>query len=153
MANPTTTAQRVFDIAMGLMDEVNESTGATDTSDTKEYKVRTLLILNALRGELFPYSDTFQAEEPGKRPILAVIQAFEDVIGMDDYICQSVMPYGLAAHLLLDENPSAASFFMQRYEEMRSNLAKGIPAVSEPIEDVYGSGGMSHPYNDFSRWG
>jgi hypothetical protein len=151
MANPITTAQRVFDIAMGLMDEVNESNGATDTSDTKEYKVRTLLILNALRGELFPYSDTFQAEEPGKRPILAVIQTFEDVIGMDDFVCQSVMPYGLAAHLLLDENPSAASFFMQRYEEMRANLEKGIPTVSEAIEDVYG--GAYHPYNHFSRWG
>lgn len=152
MATPTTTAQRVFDIAMGLMDEVNESTGNTDTSDTREYKVRTLFILNALRGELFPYSDTFSVEEPGKRPILAVIQTFTDVIGMDDFICQTVMPYGLAAHLLLDENPSAASFFMQRYEELREQLAKGFPGVSEPIEDVYG-GGMSHPYNDFARWG
>ena len=151
MAAPTTTAQRVFDIAMGLMDEVNESTGNTDTSDTREYKVRTLFILNALRGELFPFSDTFFVEEPGKRPILAVIQTFADVIGMDDYICQSVLPYGLAAHLLLDENPASASFFMQRYEEMKVNLAKGIPSVSESIEDVYG--GASHPYNHFSAWG
>lgn len=151
MATPTTTAQRVFDIAMGLMDEVNESTGSTDTSDTREYKVRTLFILNALRGELFPYSDTFAVEEPGKRPILAVIQDFADIIGMDDYICQSVLPYGLAAHLLLDENPSAASFFMQRYDEMKLNLAKGIPSASEAIEDVYG--GNFHPYNHFSRWG
>lgn len=151
MATPTTTAQRVFDIAMGLMDEVNESTGNTDTSDTREYKVRTLLILNALRGELFPYSDTFSIEEPGKRPILAVIQDFRDVIGMDDFVCQSVMPYGLAAHLLLDENPSAASFFMQRYEELKANLAKGFPSASEAIEDVYGS--ITHPYNHFAEWG
>lgn len=150
MATPTTTAQRVFDIAMGLMDEVNESTGNTDTSDTKEYKVRTLFILNALRGELFPFSDTFQVEEPGKRPILTVIRNFTEVIGMDDFICQSVLPYGLAAHLLLDENPSAASFFMQRYEELKASLAKGIPSASEAIEDVYGS--ISHPYNHFAEW-
>ena len=84
MANPTTTAQRVFDLAMGLMDEVNETSGGTDDADPREYKVRTLLILNALRGELFPYSDTYAAEEPGKRPILAVIQSFDQVIGMDD---------------------------------------------------------------------
>ena len=151
MANPTTTAQRVFDITMGLIDEVNESNGATDTADTKEYKVRTLFILNALRGELYPRSDTFAIEEPGNRPILPVIQKFTDIIGMDDYICQTVMPYGLAAHLLLDENPSAAGFFMQRYEEMRDNLAKGLPSASEPIEDVYS--GNYHPYNDFARWG
>lgn len=149
MANPTTTAQRVFDLAMGLMDEVNETSGGTDDADTREYKVRTLLILNALRGELFPYSDTYAAEEPGKRPILAVIQSFDQVIGMDDYICQSVLPYGLAAQLLLDENPDSASFFQQRYEEMRMNLAKGLPKQSESISDVYG---IVSPYNEFSRW-
>ena len=148
MANPTTTAQRVFDLAMGLMDEVNETSGGTDDADTREYKVRTLLILNALRGELFPYSDTYAAEEPGKRPILAVIQSFDQVIGMDDYICQSVLPYGLAAQLLLDENPDSASFFQQRYEEMRMNLAKGLPQQSESISDVYG---IVSPYNEFSR--
>lgn len=149
MANPTTTAQRVFDLAMGLMDEVNETSGGTDDADTREYKVRTLLILNALRGELFPYSDTYAAEEPGKRPILAVIQSFDQVIGMDDYICQSVLPYGLAAQLLLDENPDSASFFQQRYKEMRMNLAKGLPQQSESISDVYG---IVSPYNEFSRW-
>lgn len=149
MANPTTTAQRVFDLAMGLMDEVNETSGGTDDADTREYKVRTLLILNALRGELFPYSDTYAAEEPGKRPILAVIQSFDQVIGMDDYICQSVLPYGLAAQLLLDENPDSASFFQQRYEELKMNLAKGLPQQSESISDVYG---IVSPYNEFSRW-
>lgn len=151
MATPTTTAQRVFDLAMGLMAEVNETTGATDTSDTKEYKVRTLFILNVLQGELYPYSDTFLATEVGKRPILPVIDSFDSVIGMDDYVCQSVMPYGLAAHLQLDENTANASFFMQRYEEMRDKLTRGLPQASEPIENVYG--GTCHPYNDFSRWG
>lgn len=150
MAEPTTTAQDIFDLAMGLMDEVNESSGATDTSDTKEYKVRTLFILNVLRGELYPYSDTYDIETTGKRPILYPIEEFDDVIQMDDYICQSVMPYGLAAHLLLDENQQAANFFQQRYEELRNNLSRGIPATSEDIEDVYG--GNYHPYNNFARW-
>lgn len=149
MAEPTTTAQRVFDLAMGLMSEVNETSGSTDDADTREYKVRTLLILNALRGELFPYSDTYAAEEPGKRPILAVIQSFDQVIGMDDYICQSVLPYGLAAQLLLDENANVANFFQQRYEELRMNLANGFPKQSESISDVYG---IVSPYNEFSRW-
>lgn len=151
MAEPTTTAQRVFDHAMALMDEVNESSGATDTSDTREYKVRTLLILNTLRGELFPYSDTFAVTEEGKRPIVQVISDFTDVIQMDDYICQTVLPYGLAAQLLMDENPTAASFLQQRYEELRNGLAKGLPQSAAAIEDVYGVTGY-HPYNDFARW-
>lgn len=144
-----TTAQNVFDAAMGLIDEVNESSGATDTSDTREYKLRTLFILNILRGELYPYSDTYIHHSPaGLRPIAALIENFEDDIDLDDYICQTVMPYGLAAHLMLDENPSAASYFNQRYDELKAGLARGLPAVSEEIEDVYG--GLR--YNEFAYW-
>lgn len=148
-----TNAQRVFDLTMGLIDEINETTGATDTPDTKEYKNRTLFILNVLRGELYPYSDTYDTEgEAGVRPIARVIQDFTSGIDLDDYICQSVMPYGLAAHLLLDENPSAAGFFQQRYDELKEKLARGLPGVSEDIVDVYGPNGGLFPYNEFSRW-
>ena len=128
-----TTAQRVFDLTMALMDEMSE-TGATDTADTTEYKNRTLNILNVLRGELYPYSDTYLDDESGKRPIAVVIQNFTDEIALDDYICQSILPYGLAAHLLLDENPSSASFFQQKYDELKVGLARGMPKTSEDIE-------------------
>ena len=148
MAEPTTTAQRVFDVTMGLMDEVNESSGATDTTDTREYKQRALFILNTLRGELYPFSDTYKVDESGKRPISPVIENFTDVIQLDDTICQSVMPYGLAAHLLLTETPDAAAFFQQRYEELVAKLAKGVPMGSEDIQDLYG--GIE--YGNFSRW-
>lgn len=150
-----TNAKWVFDHAMGLMDEVNESTGATDTADTKEYKQRTLFILNTLRGELYPFSDTFAEDEEGKRPIATIIENFEDPIVLDDYICQSVMPYGLAAHLLLQEDPSSASFFIQRYEELKASLSRGRPAEFEEIEDAYGTinGGKYYSYYDqFGRW-
>ena len=148
MPAPTTTAQRVFDITMGLIDEVNENSGETDTADTREYKVRTLLILNALRGELYPYSDTYNVETAGERPIVSVIQDFDTPIDLDDYICQSVMPYGLAAHLLLDENPDVAAFFNQRYAELLSEYRRGIPAASEDIQELYG--GIE--YGQFARW-
>ena len=142
-----TNAQRVFDIAMGLMDELNEQ-GVTMTSDTKEYHNRTLFILNALRGELYPYSDTYKLGEPGIRPIVSVIPDFKTDIDLDDYICQTVMPYGLAAHLLLDENPSAAAFFNDRYAELVALLSRGLPQGSVDIEDVYG--GIE--YGEFSHW-
>lgn len=144
----TTKAQKVFDIAMGLMDEVNESTGQTDTSDTKEYKQRTLLILTALRGELYPYSDTLEEAEPGKRPVCQPIADFETPVDLDDVLAQTVMPYGLAAQLLLDENPSAASFLQQRYEELIRALARSLSTVAEDIENLYG--GIE--YGQFSRW-
>ena len=134
----STTAQWGFEKAMHLMDEVNESTGAADNSDTKEYKNRTLAILNILRIECFPASDTYQATTPGKRPICPEIPDFETAIGLDDGVCQGVLPYGLAAHLLLDENPTVASYFQQRYEEALRLARRGVPAVAEDIETPYG---------------
>lgn len=147
------TAQDIFDEAMALMDEVNESTGETDTADTKEYKNRTLFILNILRGELYPYSDTFVSNTDGIRPIVSYIEDFDVPIDLDDYICETVMPYGLAAHLLLDENPSSAAFFQQRYEELRNKLARGLPAVSEDIVDVhFGNNDGLYEYDWIARW-
>lgn len=130
------------------MDEVNESTGQTDTADTKEYKNRTLAILNILRVECFPASDTYKITTPGKRPICPEIVDFDTEIGLDDGICQGVLPYGLAAHLLLDENPDMASYFNQRYSELLNQYKYGIPAAAEDIESLYG--GIEYGY--FGRW-
>ena len=144
----STTAQWVFEKAMHLMDEVNESTGETDTADTREYKNRTIPLLNILRVECFTASDTYAVTEPGKRPVCPEIPDFETPIGLDDGICQGVLPYGLAAHLLLDENPDVAAYFNQRYQELLTQYRSAIPAAPEDIVDLYG--GIE--YGQFSRW-
>jgi len=141
----TTTTQNVFDLAMGLSDNIC-SAGLSDTSDNSEYKIRTLRILNALRLELYPLSDTYTMTTAGMRPQNASLSAFSDVIDLDDYLAQTVLPYGLAAALLLDENPNVASFFQQRYEELK--VASKIPNEFEAIENVYGG----QCYNEYSRW-
>lgn len=143
-----TNAQQIFEMAMDLMDE-RSADGMIPAGDTAEYHNRTLSILNMLRGELYPYSDTYTAEGEDGRPIATYIKNFTSPVDMDDYICQSIMPYGLAAHLLVDENPSVASFFNQRYEELKRELKNGMPTVSEDIVDIYG--GISE-YNEFGRW-
>lgn len=135
-----TNANKIFELTMSLMDELSDR-GAFDTSDTAEYKNRTLAILNVLRGEFTPLNDT------GLMP--KAITNFECNIDLDDYTCQSILPYGLAAHLLLDENPSAAGFFQQRYEELKRKTIAARPSVSEEIVDVYGD---HFPYNEFGMW-
>lgn len=147
-----TTAQEVFEIAIALMDEQNEATGAADTPDTQEYKNRTLPILNMLRNEIYPYSDTYKVRKNGKRPISAKIESFEDTIGLDDYCCQTVLPNGLAAHLLMQENPTMANYFTERYSELLFTLQKGLPAESENIEDVYSGADGYFPYSEFGAW-
>lgn len=143
-----TTPLWIFEKAMHLMDEADESTGLADTANTADYKHRTLPILNVLRVECFPYSDTYAVTEPGKRPVCPEITDFDSEIGLDDGIGQGVLPYGLAAHLLLDENPALASYFQQRYEELLNALKKGMPTGSEDIETLYGR----IEYGEFARW-
>jgi hypothetical protein len=133
---------------MFLMDEADEDSGLADTAQTREYKGRTLAILNVLRGECFPASDTCPGGEGGKRPVCPEIVDFDTDLGLDDYLGQSVLPYGLAAHLLLDENPSLASFFQQRYQELLLRARQSCPAQSEDIVDLYG--GIE--YGRFARW-
>ena len=143
-----TTAQQVFEFAMDLMDE-RGADGFIPAGDTAEYRNRTLSILNMLRGELYPYSDSYSSDGEEGRPIATYIKNFTVPIELDDHICQSVMPWGLAAALLVDENPSVASYFQQKYDENKALLQKGLPTVSEDIIDVYGGG---FEYNEFGRW-
>lgn len=128
-----TTANEVFDQAIHLMDEQNETNGKTRTQDTKEYEYRTLSILNTLLPELYPYSDTYSASETGKRPVVVRLDTLSQPIDLDDAICRGVLPYGLAAHLLLGENNTMASFFNQRYSELLSSLRSRSAAVWEDI--------------------
>lgn len=146
-----TTAQDVFEKAMSIMDELSDD-GQADTADTAEYKNRTIPILNVLAGELYPYSDTYEYREAGIRPIVGVIDDFTDNIDLDDYCCRSILPYGLVAHLWMDENPTGASYCQQRYDELKATLDRGLPQVSEDIGDVYGHDGGLWPYNEFGMW-
>ena len=93
------TAQEIFNRAIICMGENDDNTGATMTGDTMEYKVRAVAILNILANEAYPYSDTFEPEQ-NKRSVLPPIANLSDEVQMDDYICGTVLPYGLAAELM-----------------------------------------------------
>lgn len=123
------TGQAIFDKAMALADAKGE--------DTQEYKNRAVSLLNILTGELYPYSDTFTAAQSGKRPVATLIRSLSDTVDLDDYCAGSILPYGLAAHLLTTEDPNLASFLQQRYEEMKALVARGFPQEFEAIEDAY----------------
>ena len=156
------TGREVFDRTMALIDEANED--AADESiatehftqdDVNDYYSRSLLLMNILGGELYPYDSGYSHASVG-RSVFPAITSMTAPIMLDDYITGVVMPYGLAAHLLLDENKAAASFFNERYIELMEGLKKGLPTVSVDIEDVYSNeydrdSGFA-PYNWFARW-
>lgn len=143
------TVQEIFDIAIRLMDAQNESTGSTDTADTKEYNLRTVSLLNSVLDKAYPYSDNYrEAVTGGKRPICPKVTSMTDEVQLDEAICTAALPYALAGLLLLEEDPTRANFFMQMFEEMLEQCRKGLPAMESTVEDVYG--GIE--YGQFGAW-
>ena len=130
----------VFAAAMGLMDELGLS-GEALSSDTEEYARRTPAIINMLSGELRILT--------GERGDWLPVEGMEDQIPAGDASwALAAQPYGLAANLLVDENPSAASFYEQRYEELRAYYISRVQARYEEIENLYG--GIE--YGEFGAW-
>ena len=160
-----TTCKDVFNQAMGLMDEVDrDQNDWTNHMYTMEYRGRTPYIIETLLRELYFASDTFNdpKHKTGKRPIPPMIVPTGAVINennlesymnrpidLDDFVARTILPYGLAAHLLLQEDVQAASFFQQRYEELLRWWKSSIPNEFEAIWDVYG---ISNEHGQYSRW-
>lgn len=131
----------VFNAAMGIMDELS-TTGEPQTTDTKEYEYRTPAIINMMVGEL--------ALLTGNSGDWLAVESLDDLVpNVSSSYARSALPYGLAANLLVDENPSSASFFQQRYEEMRNLYVSRQPAEVSDITNLYGLG---IEYGEFSRW-
>lgn len=138
------TVQQVYDIAIHLMDEQNETTGATETEDTAEYKYRTLSILSALIPSLYPYSGTYEQSDSG-RPSPSQLIAddyqnpdFDQTIPLDDTLSLAVLPWFLAAQLLSVENESLANWMYSRGTVALNDLRNKVPAQFETIESPYG---------------
>ena len=138
MAGIDRTVQAVYDKAIYLIDAQKESDGNTMTGDTKEYQVRTIGILNGMLDTVYPASDTFNIESPNKRPALPDVTSFDDELDLDPYILRSVLPHGLAAKLLSEENPTLANYFQQLYEQNLAEAYTRLPADFDEIENPYG---------------
>lgn len=72
------------------------------------------------------------------KPIPIILTSTTDNVQVDDVTARTIVPYGLAAHLLLTENTTSASFFQQRYEELKILGTRQQPASAEQIADLYG---------------
>ena len=157
------TAMDVLEMAIHLSDNGDETTGQYDTVDNREYKFRTVAILNTFLSELYPFSDTC-VRENGKRPVHPRLETVDDTVDLDNF-CLEVAAYGLGARLFTDENGSLANYYQQEYER-RLHWLQNNPiyaAEAESIVDVYSGTYVDadghiqymtgyYPYNDFGRW-
>lgn len=157
------TAMDLFERAMHLSDNGDETNGQFDTQDNREYKYRTPALVNTYINEIYPYSDTC-VREKGKRPCHEFITSIDDEIDLDNY-CFEVAAYGLAARLFTDENAALANYYQQEYERRLAWLMNNpiYAAEAEAIEDVYSGSYIDadgniqyftgiYPHNHFAEW-
>ncbi len=134
------TVHDVFEAAMGLMDEL-DGEGNAENRDTAEFGLRTPGIVNSLISEFLILS--------GNRGGFVPTEGMEDyLLKIPDVYALGVMHYGLAANLLVDEDPSAASFYEQRYEELRNLYFARCGGENGEVLDLYG--GIE--FGKFGRW-
>ena len=142
--------QAVFDKAMYLIDAQSENTGFTMTNHTREYQVRTLGILNTLLDVVYPASTTFPPQWEGQRPALPDLTGFDEALDLDPRILREILPCGLAARLLNEENPQLANYFQQCFEEGLADARSRRPACFESSWETPPYGGIEH--GQFSTW-
>lgn len=150
------TVQEIYDAAIHLIDAQNENNGSTSGADTKEYQVRAAKLLSTLLNEAYPYSDTYAPAEGGKRPTLPPVTSMEDTVDMDDFICLSALPAGLAALFVFDEDKDKYNAFWGDYMNRLVQARATLPASTgfEDIENPYSwsGAGAGIEYGEFGRW-
>jgi hypothetical protein len=118
------TAQQVFDLTMKLIGEV-DSTGTINATDTADYKAQSPAILTIGQIEI--------AQKEGITPIPGIISSLSDTLVISDRSALTILPYNLAAHLLLEENSKLAQFYNEKYDELK----RKIPVTEALITDLY----------------
>lgn len=136
--------QQIFDMAMDLMDEADETSGSTDTMDTKEYRIRTISILNSGIQLLYPYSsncDRTVAGRPYAEPLVADERKepdFSQILPIDDALCLALLPFYLASLLRAGEDGEFSARMMNEFNRAFAELRSAVPAQFEQIIPAYG---------------
>ena len=127
-------AQIIYDITMSLMDE-RKNDGSVDVNSTKDYLARSPGILTVLQTEIILElrrigMDISESEE---------IKQMNADIDLEDDICLGIIPYGLAARLLAQEDSALSNYFNSLYEDRLNRFLSMYKdkAKQEDREDVY----------------
>lgn len=125
------TAGEIFECAMALIDELDGDGGAY-SAETEAYAHRAPAIISSLAEEA--------RRLKGQRGEYGILDDLEDIVeDVDDSYAAGILPYGLAAALIHDENPASADFLEARFEELRDRYSLRSPASMESIADAYGA--------------
>jgi hypothetical protein len=118
--------QEVYELTLNLIDEAEDE-------DVLAERIPGLLRL--LRAEI--------VRETGEHHNFAELSCMDDEVGLNYELCEGVVPFGLAAYLMLEEDPSRASFYQAKFEEGLTRYCKRRMSYIEEIEDWYSGVGFA----------
>ena len=118
------TCKEIYDITMALMDEMIDNSTVeqnpeVDYPSTKDYQARTPGILTILQTQVTNYFKSKGMEVDTLERLINMT----DNVDLSDDICMGVLPYGLAARLLGQEDTQMSSYFSQLYMDALGNAA------------------------------
>ncbi|MGI6462026.1 MAG: hypothetical protein ACOX04_00120 [Candidatus Scatomorpha sp.] len=119
-------AGEVFDAALVLMDEGEGGSIAPEP----DFSSRSLKLMNILRAEILSLL--------GDRTSYTPIESMESELeGLSSGFALGALPYGIAAHLLIDEQSAMSAFYHERYTELIFAFSKCAKSQSEDIKNLY----------------
>ena len=75
-------------------------------------------------------------------------EALTDELDLDQYICESVLPWGLAALLIIDDDRDKYNAYWDEFEKGIALARNSLPSEIGEVEDVYG--GIEH--GEYGAW-
>ena len=127
-------AETIFKMTMAMIDEMTD-TGELDATTTAEYRAKAPSILSMLQNEIIGIENRYRGKNEEVYPV--PIESLEQVVQIDDIKANTLLTNGLAANLMIHEDKALASFFEQRYEELKGMFLKPTPKSPIKKEDVY----------------
>jgi len=121
------TAQQIFNRVLSLM--------ILDSTEINNYKTNFINTLNMILGENFDRNNVLR-QFAGLSVLTEIptITTLTDVVDYDKRFTSFILPYGIAGQLLIDDNTSLSTQYLNKYEYERENIKL---AQFEEITDEY----------------
>ena len=129
-------AETIFKMTMAMIDEMTDK-GELDETTTAEYRAKAPSILTMLQNEIVGIENRYRSKTEEVYPV--PIQTLEQAVQIDDIKANTLLTNGLAANLMIHEDKALASFFEQRYEELKGMFLKPTPKSPLTKKDIYGA--------------
>lgn len=124
-----TTANEILRATLSLMGAEKEEA---------RYAERALAGINALTADLFVLDRALKGEAAAPAAAVPVLASLEDTTDLADLLVRSLIPLGLAAYLLNEEEERRAAFFHNLYRTEKSVLLRQFaPSRRHPVRQVY----------------